>query len=72
MSEDRNIIAETDNYVIYRAPINSYYPETEKGYMLNILEDILAKGYKPIFYENRQHGFVCEKIGVRAKIEQAA
>ena len=63
-----NIIAESDHYVIIRTPIDAYYNQEEKDYTLKHLEALLAKGYRPLHYENRQQGYVCEKPGVRANI----
>ncbi len=71
--KDVRIISETDHYAVIRCPFDPYYKETDKEYTLRFLEQILEQGYRPIFYENRQHGFVCEKPGVRAKaIDKAA
>lgn len=63
------VIAETEHYVLYHAPIDPYYDEKNTDYLLKIMEKIRVEGYRPIHYENRQKAYVCEKL---ASVQKAA
>ena len=56
------VIAESEHYALVGAPLNPYYDINDKDYTLRLLEEVRAKGYRPLHYENRQKGFVCEKV----------
>ena len=61
------VAAETEHYVIIECPLDPFYGGQEylspanRNLVLNIMEQIRAQGWRPMHYENRQQGYVCEK-----------
>ena len=73
MNDNPKVIAETEHYVIFHFPLDAFYggqdckKEKWRDHMLKVCEQIRKAGYRPIFYENRQNGFVCEKSEAQIK-----
>lgn len=63
------IIAETKNYAVVQVPEigNKGHTEWSKAMetMLEVCENLLDKGYRPLHYNPRISSWVCEKHGVK-------